>query len=115
MKAVKKEDGTVVSENVIVADTFLKRLRGLMFTKELERNSSLLIKPCNSIHMFFMNYSIDVLYLDRNENIVFIEEDLKPGKIGKHVKKASSVLELPSGKAKETGIKEGDTLEYRNY
>ena len=58
-----------------------------------------------------MNYSIDVLYLDVNNKILSMDEDLKPGKIGKHVKDAKSVVELPSGKIKTAGIKVGQTVE----
>jgi len=107
---VKKEDGTIISENVIIADTFFKRLKGLMFTKELPWKDSMLLKPCNEIHMFFMNYSLDVLYLDKDLKVVHMNEDLKPGKIGKRVKDSISVVELPEGRIKETGIKVGDIL-----
>jgi len=108
-----KQDGTVISENVIVANTFFKRLKGLMFTKELPRQDSMLIKPCNEIHMFFMNYSLDVLYLDKNLKVVHMDEELKPGEIGKLIKDSVSVIELPSGKIRETGVKVGDTLNYK--
>ncbi|MHC1721447.1 MAG: DUF192 domain-containing protein [Clostridiaceae bacterium] len=112
MILVNKKDGTVISENVIVADTFLKRLKGLMFTKELPKQDSMLLKPCNEIHMFFMNYSLDVLYLDKNMKVVHIDEQLKPGKIGKRVKESISVIELPDGRIKDAGLKVGDILEY---
>ena len=78
----------------MVANTYFKRLKGLMFTKELPDQSALHIVPCNEIHTFNMKYSIDVLYLDRNNNILHIEEEMQPGKIGKRVNNAVSVVEF---------------------
>lgn len=112
MKLVNKSTNTVISENLTVADTFYKRLIGLMFTKELPDQNALQIIPCSEIHTFFMNYCIDVLYLDMKNNILFMDEELKPGKIRKRFKNAVSVIELPSGKIKKMGIKIGHTIEF---
>jgi uncharacterized protein len=112
MLLVNKTSNTVISENLVVADTFFKRLKGLMFTKELPAQDALHIIPCNEIHTFFMNYSIDVLYLDKDMNIVHIDEDMVPGKIGKKVKTAISVVELPSGRIKAAGLKPGQEVEF---
>ena len=110
MKLINKTSNTIISENVMVANTYFKRLKGLMFTKELPDQSALHIVPCNEIHTFNMKYSIDVLYLDRNNNILHIEEEMQPGKIGKRVKNAVSVVELPSGKVKRVGVKIGQAV-----
>jgi uncharacterized membrane protein (UPF0127 family) len=111
---MNKTRNTIISENLQVANTFLKRLKGLMFTKELPLQNALQITPCNEIHTFFMKYSIDVLYLDANNNILSIDENLQPGKIGKRVKKAVVVIELPKGKIKEKDIKVGQTVAILN-
>jgi uncharacterized protein len=106
-----KTSNTIIVQNVRIADSFFKRLKGLMFTKELSPESALYIYPCSAIHTFFMNYSIDVLYLDTNNTILAIDEDMKPGKVGKPVKNAVAVVELVGGKAKEAGVKVGQTVE----
>lgn len=111
---MNKTSNTVISENLQVADTFFKRLKGLMFTKELPLQNALQINPCNEIHTFFMKYSIDVLYLDVNNNILSIDENLQPGKIGKRVKRAVTVIELPKGKIKEKDIKVGQIVSVLN-
>lgn len=99
-----------ISRNVIIADNFFKRLKGLMFTKELPADSSMYINPCSQIHTFFMNYDIDVLYLDKNNIVLAMDENLKPGRIWGKVKGASAVIELNGGKIKKSGIKVGQTL-----
>lgn len=83
-----------------------------MFTKKLSPQSGILIYPCSAIHTYFMNYSIDVLYLDINNTIIAIDEGMKPGKIGRIVKGAVAVVEINCGKAKETHTKVGQTVEF---
>lgn len=112
MRLINKSNNTIISENVMVANTYFKRLKGLMFTKKLPDENALHIIPCNEIHTFNMKYSIDVLYLDKNDNILYIDEDMKPGRIGKRIKNAVSVLELPSGKVKKFDVKVGQNVEF---
>ena len=106
-----KESNMVVAENLMMAKTFVKRLKGLMFTKELSPQSAIYIYPCSAIHTFFMNYNIDVLYLDINNIIIAIDEDMQPGKIGKLRKNAVAVVELKGGRVQQTSIKVGQTVE----
>lgn len=85
-----------------VADTFLSRMKGLMFKKEIKRG--LWITPCNSIHTFFMRTKIDVLYLDAKGKIIKMTPSIKPWRIGPVVWKAKSVLELPAGTIQKMDI-----------
>jgi uncharacterized membrane protein (UPF0127 family) len=94
------------------ADSFFKRLKGLMFTKNLSSQSALLIYPCSEIHTYFMNYSIDVLYLDVNNKIIAVDESMKPGKIGKYRKGSTSVVELSSGTIQQSSTKVGQTVKF---
>ena len=83
-----------------------------MFTKQLLPKSALFIYPCSAIHTFFMHYNIDVLYLDINNIIIAIDEDMQPGRIGKYVKGAVAVVELSSGKIREACIAVGQAVEF---
>ena len=93
---------------VEVADTFFKRLRGLMFRKDLE--GGLLIIPCNSIHMMFMHFPIDVVYLDRSFKVLKIVRGLRPWFGVSCCLSAHSTLELNSGEAQRLGLEVGQTL-----
>jgi len=101
----------IIAENLMEAKTFFKRLKGLMFTKNLPPQSALYINPCKGIHTYFMNYNIDVLYLDINYKILSIDENMEPRKVGKFRKKAVSVIELSSGRVKATKIQVGQVVE----
>ena len=93
--------------HIKVANRFHLRFCGLMFKKTLDQDSGLLLIPCSSIHMFFMRFAIDAVYLDRSFRVVG-KETISPWKIGKFFKGTHAVLELPAGKA--GGIQSGDLL-----
>ncbi|MGR3765927.1 DUF192 domain-containing protein [Rossellomorea sp. NS-SX7] len=90
---------------IIKADTFAARLKGLMFKKTPLANECLWIIPCNSIHMFFMKFSIDVVFLDDQKRIIKLVTNLKPWNMLMPVKNAHSVLELPSGSINRLKLK----------
>lgn len=110
MRITNRKNGRLLAEHCDVAGSFLKRFKGLMGKKSLVKGQGLLILPCNSIHMFFMRFPIDAVFLDKNNKIVRIEKNLKPWSVSKPVFRVNSVLELPSGAVSETGTETGDTL-----
>jgi uncharacterized membrane protein (UPF0127 family) len=87
----------IIARRTIAAHSFLTRLRGLMFTASLPPDTALWLKPCNGVHMFFMRYPLDIIFLDNNLTVVHIIENLQPWRVSPIIKKATSVLELPAG------------------
>lgn len=114
LKLANLNTGEILAEQVTEARTFARRLKGLMFTKALPQTACLHIEPCRSVHTFFMNYAIDVLYLDRNRTIVGIESRIKPGRLGAVIKNTASVVELPGGSLEQTRTKIGQTVQFQN-
>lgn len=102
----------LLADNCSHASTFFTRFKGLQLKKDLPKNCGLLITPCNSIHMFFMRFPIDAIFIDAKNTAIYIEEGIKPWRISKVIKSARSVLELPAGTASATGTKPGDRLEF---
>ena len=96
---------------MMVADTFFLRLRGLMFCKMLPSATGLLLAPCNSVHMCFMRFAIDVVYLDKEYNIIKIVKDLKPWVGLSMCPKAWAVLELTAGEAERCRLEVGKRME----
>ena len=94
-----------------LADGFWARLRGLIGRAPLEPGEGLLIVPCNCIHTHFMRFPIDVLYLNRDQEVVGIDHALRPWRFGHIYRGARSVVELPAGSAKATNTQVGDRLE----
>jgi len=100
----------LVAGEVENANHFVKRFFGLMFRKSMHHNHGLLLEPCNSIHTFSMRFPIDAVFLSPGREILSIEHSMKPGKVGKTVKGAKSVLELCGGTAEKLGLQVGDVL-----
>jgi len=111
MKLKNLENGQILADKLGEASSFYQRFKGLMFTKELEPGYGLLIKPCRSIHTFFMKYKLDIVHLDSHNQVVLIEEGLPPGKIGKGHLRTRSIVELPAGMIETTQTKVGDFLQ----
>jgi uncharacterized protein len=110
VRVVNLSTDTEIANKITKAHSFFKRLKGLMFTKSLPEGHGLHIQPCRSIHTYFMNYSIDVLYLNKDFEIVGLEEKLEPSRVGKVNKMGYSVLELPAGTIQKTETKVGNTI-----
>ena len=85
-------------------DTFFKRLKGLMFRIRPIKDEGILLKPCNSIHMFFMFFPIDVIFLNEANEVVFVKENVKPWSVIWPVKGAVAAIELPAGAISGTGV-----------
>ncbi len=100
---------TLVTRGTI-ADNVWSRLRGLIGHRPLEAGEGLMIKPCNSIHTFFMGFPIDVVYVSEDGEVVGLAERLVPYRIGPIVRKASFVLELPAGTIANTATQPGDRI-----
>ncbi|MDX9870875.1 MAG: DUF192 domain-containing protein [Clostridia bacterium] len=104
------KDHIIMVPRVRLADTFLQRFLGLMGKKSLSREEGLLLKGCRQIHTFFMRMTIDVLFLDKDGQIIAVLPELAPGKISPLVKGAGYVLELPAGSIREYDFREGQQL-----
>jgi uncharacterized membrane protein (UPF0127 family) len=103
----------VLADAAEVADTSAKRRTGLLKHTSLEAGEGLWIAPCESVHSFFMKFTIDVVYLDRKHQIKKIRPEMVPWRISGCLT-AHSVLELPAGTIARTGTKAGDQLEIKN-
>ena len=83
--------------NIKIADDLVSRIIGLMFKRSLTGMSGLLIKPCNSIHTFFMFFELDVLFISSSGEIVKVIRGMKPWRMSWIYFRASQVLELKAG------------------
>ena len=95
---------------LMVADSFLGSLIGLMGRHSLEAGDGLWIVPCQSVHTFWMRFSIDVVFLDEHCRVIYVVENLRPFRISKHLSRARSVIELPVSSIKATGTQIGDEI-----
>ena len=96
---------------ILIADSFFTRLAGLMFRKKLPAATGLLLAPCNSVHMCFMRFAIDVIYLDKDYKILKVVKNLRPWIGLSMCGKAYATLEMTAGEAERCGLEVGKKLE----
>ncbi|MEM5551772.1 DUF192 domain-containing protein [Pseudoalteromonas sp. NEC-BIFX-2020_002] len=98
----------VLIGNVLIANTWWLRLRGLL-GRTLNENDGLLIVPCNSVHMIGMRYAIDVVYLNKQNTIIKIVKNLRPWQVST-CRNACKVIELSTKNTNTKILKVGDNL-----
>ena len=104
---------TFVATETTVADDYFRRLIGLLGkTKRWAKlGRGLWIIPSRGVHTIGMLFPIDVLFLNKDKEVVHIQEHMRPFRISKVSLKATSVLELPAHAIYRSGTKVGDRLE----
>lgn len=102
--------GELVIAQLQRADTMLTRMRGLLGRPRLERHEGMWIDPCDAIHMMFMRFSIDAVFLDAQQQVVKVAEDVRPWRMARGGRYAHSVLELPQGTAAFFNVRVGDRM-----
>lgn len=108
---VNLSNGNVVALELELAYTFFTRFKGLMGRSVLEPGHGLEIKPCNSVHTCFMRFDLDLIFLDKDRRIVYLERSMPPWRMSRIIKAAAMVVELPVGTIDTTGCKIGDLLD----
>ena len=111
---IKEDSNKVVGQHILVANSFFTRFKGLMLKKELRAGEGLLLNKTKQIHTFWMRIPIDVVYLKKLDTtkyeIIALQENMKPWKIGKLYKGANHVLELKTGQIKFHQLQVNDIL-----
>jgi len=105
---------TIIAKNFIFLDDNFSKFIGLMFSKQ--QGKALIFKFKKekkiSLHMLFVFYSIDVLFLDKNKIVVDKKENFKPFAFYKSMEKSMYALELPNAAIKRTKTEIGDKIEF---
>jgi len=104
---LKLVDGPVICSRCEIADSPLRRMRGLLGRDSLESDQGMLFRPAGSIHTFFMRFSIDVVFCDRELRVLGVERALRPWRMAGR-RGAKVVVELSPGAA--GAVETGDRL-----
>ncbi|PIQ28233.1 hypothetical protein COW36_04655 [bacterium (Candidatus Blackallbacteria) CG17_big_fil_post_rev_8_21_14_2_50_48_46] len=101
-----------VLENVILANHFFSRLKGLLGRKSIAPDQGLLIRPCHSVHTMGMKFSIGVVFLDKDGKILHLILDMAPGRFSPVIKGARQVLELQPERLQSLNLNIGEYLRF---
>lgn len=117
IRAVNQTRGTVLCERLEDAGGLGGQSRGLLGRDGLEPGTGMLFEngrftPMMWMHMFFMRFAIDIVFLDRSGKVARINHDLKPWRVSSMVFGARVALELPAGAAAASATEPGDQIRF---
>src|SRR6476620_2773654 len=99
---LRREDGRVIGEKVVVADRTWLRLKGLLGRRSLPPGEGITLRPGFSIHTAFMRFPIDAVFLDQDLVVLKISADLRPFHTAS-CRGAREVVELSAGECARRG------------
>ena len=94
---IRQTNNAPVVEHLLMAETIVERMRGLLGWTDLPRDTGLLIRPCRSIHMWFMRFPIDAAFLDADLRVLKISRGLRPWQLAFAPGGTHCVLETADG------------------
>jgi len=112
LKIINRKNGLVLAHNAGLADTFFKRMKGLLGRASLPPGEGLIIRPCISVHTFGMKFSIDAVFFDGSNKAIAVLRGLVPSRTTRFYPSAAGVIELPSGTLDVSPVDPGDELEF---
>ena len=112
-KAVNVSKGVLIASRVMWAGTSQSRRRGLLGRETIDADEGAYIVPTQWIHMFGMQFPIDVAFLDSRGRVLHVCQALDPNRLSPIVWRAEGALELAAGTLQATGTEVGDTIELR--
>jgi uncharacterized membrane protein (UPF0127 family) len=102
---------TTLASHIKIAGDPWNRMKGLLGRKDFPKGEALVITHCQSIHMFFMKFPIDVIFCDSQDKVVGLCETIKPFQMSPLFFKASYAIELPSGTIAASKTQKGDQIQ----
>ena len=114
MKIFNTTRKTIIADKAVTADSFLKRMVGLLDRKELNPGEGLIITHCQSIHMVFMRFSIDVIFVGKENKVVGVVYKIEPYRFSPVFWKASYAIELPPQTIQKSQTQLGDFIQTIN-
>jgi uncharacterized membrane protein (UPF0127 family) len=115
LRARNQTRATVLCEQLEEAGGMAGKSRGLLGRDRLEAAAGMLfeagrLEPCMCMHMLFMRFPIDIVFLDRHSKVIRINHNLRPWRISSIVWGARKALELSAGAAARSRTSVGDQI-----
>jgi uncharacterized membrane protein (UPF0127 family) len=106
---VAERTGRTVATDLLTAFDSASRNTGLLRHTSLDPQTALFIAPCNSIHTFFMKFSIDVAFMSKDGCVIKLRTHIPPWRLAMSLR-AHSVIEFAAGVLDQVDLRTGDRL-----
>jgi uncharacterized membrane protein (UPF0127 family) len=110
MKIINVSKGTILADKAELANTFFKRLLGLLNRKSLNKGEALILSPSNCIHSFFMRFSIDALFLDQSGKVTATLSSFRSFRVSPIYFNSSLTIEFPESTLQSSNTQPGDII-----
>jgi hypothetical protein len=119
IRALNQTRGTVLCKRLEDAGGLGGQSRGLLGRDGLEPGTGMLFEngrftPMMWMHMFFMRFAIDIVFLGRGDKVIRINRRLKPWRLSSVVFGARRALELAAGASDESRTQVGDQIVFED-
>jgi len=104
---------TQIASRAEIAGSGMKRSKGLLGRKGLERGEGMWIVPCEAVHTFFMQFALDLIYLDKKNRIRKVRSNVSPWRVSACLS-AHSIIELPVGAIRDSQSQAGDVVKFES-
>jgi len=104
-------DDILLWQRVLVANSFLSRLIGLLNRSSLEPSEGMFFHKAPAIHTIGMRFPIDIIFLDASRRVTKVLQQVKPNRILPYIK-SRYTIELAAGQSEEKRIQPGETLRW---
>ena len=105
---------TIIARKGVIADTFFSRMIGLLNRQSLLQGEALVITRCQSIHMLFMRFAIDVIFVDKDNFVVGLVKRIKPFCCSRIFFNSNYVIEVLPGVIVQSNTSVGDKIAFNN-
>ena len=109
-RLIRVQDGRTVAHSVLRAPTRMARVRGLLGQSSMVPGAALMLEPARQVHTMGMRFPIDVVFCDRELNVLHVIRSMRPQRLSRVVLRARSAIELEAGGAH--GLSRGDRLAF---
>jgi uncharacterized membrane protein (UPF0127 family) len=115
LRALNQSRGTVLCAQLENAGGVAGQSKGLLGREGLEPGAGMLFEnsrftPMMWMHMFFMRFAIDIVFLGRGDKVIKINRQLRPWRVSAMVFGARRALELEAGAAEKSSTQVGDQI-----
>jgi uncharacterized protein len=117
LRALNQSRGTVLCARLENAGGVAGQSKGLLGRDGLEPGAGMLFEnsrftPMMWMHMFFMRFAIDIVFLGRGDKVIRISRQLRPWRVSAMVFGARRALELEAGAAEKSSTQVGDQIKF---
>ena len=113
----REGDDAVICDELVLGESFIQRFMGLMGRGSMDEGEGLYL-PTSSIHMMFMRFPIDALFVSKARKGVeerLMQSERLPATwrgIVMPVRGAEGVIEMPAGTLARLGVDETDEVSF---